>query len=92
MAQSAPEKRYWTYGRVGFRSIGDMRCEERRAYELSFVRLDDAEESSTPCDKQQSAQCAPATFRELYRSRDGLITTFEDVHGHLTSVASARLC
>ena len=89
MAQRAPEKRYWTYGRVGFRSIGDMRCEERRAYELSFVCLDDGEDvSSAP----EEPLATPATFRELYRSRDGLITTFEDVHGHLTSVASARLC
>lgn len=32
-----------------------------------------------------------ATFRELYRSRDGRITVFEDGEGHITSVDSSRL-
>ena len=31
------------------------------------------------------------TFRELYRSRDGRITVFEDAQGHITSVKSSRL-
>lgn len=33
----------------------------------------------------------PATFRELYRSRDGLITIYEDEAGHITSIDSSRL-
>lgn len=50
---------------------------------------DRQDESHTP---HTAASCTSlAAFREFYRSRDGLITVFEDLSGHLTSVDSSRL-
>ena len=42
-------------------------------------------------DKQNRDDDAPATFRQLYASRDGKLAIYEDAEGHIISVDTNRL-
>ncbi len=59
--------------------------------ELTNQNATESNDRSDQSSEHVPHHASLATFRELYHSRDGRITVFEDHQGHLTSVDSSRL-